>query len=260
MDIKKYTESNRMAWNEIAPKHEELKREAKKQFFEPGFSCLDEIVTEKLAEIGLEGKRVAQVCCNDGVETLSLKNLGAADATGFDISDGAIEAARQLAEATGIECEFVRTDIYEVPEKYERSFDLIYISAGVLVWMPNLPGFFKIVRRLLKTGGKVLIYEMHPFLKMLDEESETIAIKYSYFTEGPQMYDDGITYMGNEDYKASPAYNFDPKLSDIVNAMIKGGLQIAEMQEYPHDLSPMFEHLEEGEILIPMSFMLMGHI
>lgn len=257
MDVKKYTEANRKAWNEIAPKHEELKREAKKQFREPGFSCLDETVTGKLQELSLKGKRVAQICCNDGVETLSLKNLGAAEVTGFDISDGAIEAAEKLAEETGIPCHFVRADIYEIPEKYDGRFDLVYISAGALVWMPDLSGFFQIVRRLLKPAGKLLIYEMHPFLKMIDEESHTLRLKYSYFTEGAQMYDGGITYMGNESYEASPAFNFDPKLSDIVNALIKGGLKMVEMNEYPHDLSPMFEHLEE-EAQFPMSFLMIA--
>ena len=259
VDIKKYTEANRMAWNEIAPKHEEMKREAKKQFKEPGFSCLDEVVTKKLQENGIKGKKVAQVCCNDGVETLSLKNLGAAEATGFDIADGAIASAQKLASDSGIPCEFVRTDIYEVPEEYNGLFDLVYISAGALVWLPDLVGFFQIVRRLLKAEGKLLIYEMHPFLKMIDEEDDQITLKYSYFTEGAQKYDGGITYMGNDSYQASPAFNFDPKLSDIINAIINSGMQIEEMNEYPHDLSPMFEHLEEEIVKIPMSLTILAH-
>lgn len=257
MEIKKYTEANREAWNEIAPKHEELKREAKKQFREPGFSCLDEVVTNKLKEIGIKDRKVAQVCCNDGVETLSLKNLGAAEATGFDISDEAIASARKLALDSGVSCEFIQTDIYEVSNQYDGLYDLVFISAGALVWMPDLLIFFQNVRRLLKPGGRLLIYEMHPFLKMIDEENELISLKYSYFTNGAQMYEGGITYMGNDSYEASPAYNFDPKLSDIINAMIRSGLKLQEMNEYPYDLSPMFEHLEE-KAQIPMSMMIIA--
>lgn len=260
MDVKKYTEANRKAWNEVMPRHEAIKKDAKRQFLQPGFSCLDQTVTEKLREIGLQGKRVAQVCCNDGVETLSLKNLGAASAAGFDISDGAIDSARQLAKVSGIDSEFVRTDIYEIPEKYERQFDLVFISAGVFTWFPDLTLFFKKVSWLLKEGGAVLIYEMHPFLNMLDQEAVDFRIKYTYFNDSPQMYDDGITYMGNETYDSSPAYNFDPKLSDIFNGLIENGFQLCEFKEYPFDLSPLFERMEGRKIECPLSLLIHAKI
>ncbi|HEU5138449.1 MAG TPA: class I SAM-dependent methyltransferase [Bacillales bacterium] len=260
MDYKKYTEANRKAWNEVAPKHEEIKREAKKQFLEPGFSCLDETVTEKLQKIGLEGKNVAQVCCNDGVETLSLKNLGAASVTGFDISDAAIKSGRQLAAEAGMDCEFVRTDIYEVPDEYDGRYDLAYISVGALSWFPDLRLFFQVVRRLLKPEGELLIYEMHPFLNMLDEENHTFSIKYSYFIDEPWVYDDGITYMGNDSYESSPTYNFDYKISDIFAGLLQNDFRIKAFEEFPHDLSPMFEHLEGRKIEVPMSMMIVARI
>ncbi|HET7628715.1 MAG TPA: class I SAM-dependent methyltransferase [Bacillales bacterium] len=257
MDIKKYTEANRKAWNEVAPKHEELKREAKKQFIdEPGFSCLDETVTRELAAIGLSGKHVAQLCCNDGVETLSLKNLGAAAVTGFDISDGAIASAQRLAEEAGIESTFVRTDVYEIPKDFDRQFDLIYISAGALIWLPDLPGFFAVAERLLKPGGALLIYEIHPLLNMIDEEAAVPRMKYSYFVKEPQAYNEGLTYLGNDPYEASTAYNFNPTVADIVNAVVSNRFRLRKLEEFPHDLSPMFEHLEACRVRIPMSLLL----
>ncbi|HET7577709.1 MAG TPA: class I SAM-dependent methyltransferase [Bacillales bacterium] len=258
MDYKKYTEANRQAWNEVSPKHEEIKREAKKQFLEPGFSCLDETVTTQLQQIGLKGKHVAQICCNDGVETLSLKNLGAASATGFDISDGAIEAARRLADEAKVDCNFVRTDIYEISDEYNGQFDLAYISVGALSWFPDLESFFQVVRRVLKPGGIMVIYEMHPFLNMLEEEDHTFRIRHSYFREEPWAYDDGITYMGNESYESSTAYNFDQKLSDIIGGALHNGFQLKAFREFPHDLSGMFEQMEDRKIQVPLSFMLVA--
>ncbi|HET7578147.1 MAG TPA: class I SAM-dependent methyltransferase [Bacillales bacterium] len=258
MNYKKYTEANRKAWNEVTPKHEEIKREAKRKFMDPGFSCLDGTVTEKLQEIGLEGKDVAQVCCNDGVETLSLKNLGAASVTGFDISDAAIESGRRLAAESGIDCEFVRTDIYEIPEEYYGHYDLAYISVGALSWFPDLRLYFEVVGRLLKRGGTLLIYEMHPFLNMLDEDSNTFSIKHSYFIDEPWVYDDGILYMGNNPYESSTTYNFDHKVSDIFTGLLRGGFQIGAFEEFPHDLTPMFEHMEGRKIEVPMSMIIVA--
>ncbi|HET7615366.1 MAG TPA: class I SAM-dependent methyltransferase [Bacillales bacterium] len=254
MDIKKYTEANRKAWNEVAPKHEAIKKEAKKQFLEPGFSCLDETVTRKLQEIGLKGKNIAQLCCNDGVETLSLKNLGAASVTGFDISDGAIASAKKLASESGISSEFVRTDIYDIPAEYDDRFDLVYISAGALIWFPDLSRFFETAARLLRQNGQMLIYEMHPFLNVIDEDADELRIKHSYFTDEPVAYNDGLTYLGNEQYEASTAYNFDPTIADIVNAIVTNPFHLKRFEEYPHDLSAMFEHLEGTKI--PMSYMM----
>lgn len=258
MDIKKYTEANRKAWNEVSPRHEDIKREAKKQFLEPGFSCLDETVTEKLQTIAIEGKNIAQVCCNDGVETLSLKNMGAVSCTGFDISDAAIASARKLAEEAGIDCQFLRTDIYDISNEYDGRFDLVYISVGALSWFPDLAQFFQVVGRLLRPGGTLLIYEMHPFLNMVDEENRTPRIQFSYFNSEPWVYDDGITYMGNDNYESSTTYNFDPTVSDIINSVIQNDLQLKEFREFPHDLSAMFEQLENRDIQIPMSFMLVA--
>lgn len=258
MDIKKYTEANRKAWNEVSLRHEDIKREAKKQFLKPGFSCLDETVTEKLRTLGIEGKDIVQVCCNDGVETLSLKNMGAASCTGFDISDAAIVSAHKLAEEANIDCQFVRTDIYDIPNGYEGRFDIVYISVGALSWFPDLAQFFQVVGRLLRPRGTLLIYEMHPFLNMIDEENRTPRIQSSYFNEKPWVYDDGITYRGNDPYESSTTYNFDLTVSDVINSVIQNGLQLKEFREFPHDLSAMFEQLEDRDIQIPMSLMLVA--
>nr|HPI32382.1 hypothetical protein [candidate division Zixibacteria bacterium] len=93
-DTKRITEANRRAWNEATPLHQRHRTvDLRAKFAEPGYSCLDPIETAKLLQIGLAGQRVAQLCCNNGREILSLVNLGAAEGVGFDISDAAIAEA-----------------------------------------------------------------------------------------------------------------------------------------------------------------------
>lgn len=79
-------------------------------FAAPDDSCFDSIMHEALAEIGLAGKAVAQICCNNGRETISLRNLGAAEAVGFDRSAAFLEQARELNTLARQDCTFVEAD------------------------------------------------------------------------------------------------------------------------------------------------------
>ena len=92
---KKYSEANRTAWNEAAPIHRKTRPVDLNEFFsKPGASLLDPVETGILKSFGLDGKTVAQLCCNNGRDLISIVNIGAKSGTGFDISDGFIEEAR----------------------------------------------------------------------------------------------------------------------------------------------------------------------
>lgn len=259
MEVSKYTESNRRAWNEVTPMHQEAKQEKFfKAFKTPGYVSCDRLIANKIREIGLTGKRVAQLGCNDGRETLSLKNLGAETATGFDISDAAIAEAIRLSESTGVKCEFVRSDIYEIPESYNGSFHFIYISIGVFGWMPDLPSFFNVVARLLAPGGEVLIYEQHPLAEIFDAENRTDPLKIAnrYFNDEPMADDSGFDYWGGKSYRGEVSYWFFHTMGIIITGLINSGMQIRSFKEYPHDISSMWEHIEKTGKMLPLSYIL----
>ncbi|SYZ72153.1 conserved hypothetical protein [Candidatus Zixiibacteriota bacterium] len=261
MDLKKYTEANRIAWNEAMPYHQKAK-DGKffKAFQTPGYSCLDEIVTEKLREIGLVGKDVAHLGCNDGRETLSLKNLGAGKCIGFDISDIAIEEARRLADTARVPCGFVRSDIYEIPQIYNNSFDLIFITIGFLPWLPDLNRFFKIVHQLLRKGGTLLIYDSHPFLNMFDphKQEKPFTMTDSYFRKEPWVENQSLDYYSNTPYEASTHYDFPFTLSDILNGLISNHFEIIRFNEYDHDISLCYEYLQKAGSMMPLSYILIA--
>jgi len=265
VELKKYTEANREAWNEVTPVHEKNRKiNLREEFKKPGFSTLDQTITGLLMEIGLEGKKVAQVCCNNGRELLSLINLGAKEGVGFDISDEALKIAEELKQISGLNVEFVRTDIYDLDNKYDKDFDLVYISVGALAWMPDLNKFFGKSISLLKPGGDIVIYEGHPFIYMLAMEDEEgydpdnlYKIAYSYFRTEPWVNDSGIDYIGKTKYKSKINYNFTYKISDCINALINNGIEIKGLNEYSHDIGEEFDYLEKDK-LIPLSYVLIG--
>jgi SAM-dependent methyltransferase len=265
MDIKKYTEANRAAWNEVTPIHQKARKvDLKSSFATPGFSTLDETITGKLLQLGIKGKKTAQLCCNNGRETISMVNIGAAEAVGFDISDEAIREAEQLAKIAGISCRFVRADVYDIDDSYNNQFDLVLITIGALYWLPDLSKFFKIVRGMLNESGRVVIYESHPFTNMLAIENEKefdkedpLKIVHTYFREEPWIDDEGIDYIGKTIYKSKTNYGWAYKLSDIFNSIIESGLIIREFHEYRTDISDHLAHLD-SDCKAPLSYLLVA--
>ncbi|CEH28919.1 hypothetical protein AM501_26975 [Aneurinibacillus migulanus] len=263
MSIKKYTEANREAWNEVTPIHQKARNiNVKKQFKEKGFSLLDKVITEKFKEINIHGKTVAQLCCNNGIELLSIINLGAKSGTGFDISDYAIQEANELAIVSNLPCTFIRTDVYDIGKEHTEQYDLVYISIGALTWLPDLQRFFTIVSGLLKKEGTLVIYEMHPFLNMFAVEGETefeepLKVAFSYYKNDPWVSYKGIDYIGGTAYKSKPNYSFSHTLSNLLNSIMQSGIHIKEFNEYGHDISCIFGHLEK-ENKLPLSYILVG--
>lgn len=265
MNLKDLTEANRAAWNEVTPIHQNHRRiNLKEAFQEPGFSVLDETITAALQRLPIAGKRVAQLCCNNGEETLSLLNLGAEAATGFDISDAAIAEAWSLAKASGLAAQFVRTDVYDIDDSYNAQFDVVLLTIGAMSWLPDLERFFGVVHRLLRPGGHLVIYESHPFTYMLGVDGDPgydaanpAKIVFSYFRQEPWVDTNGIDYLGHTTYEAKPCYSFTQTLSMILNAILGNGIQVRSFEEFPHDISNLFE-AAAGSGLMPLCYLLVG--
>ncbi len=259
MELNDYTSANRAAWNQVAPIHAEHNFESLlASFKQPGYTCLDRVATAMLNRIGVAGKAVAQLCCNNGRELLSIKNMGAGRCVGFDIADDFIAQARRFADAGKIECEFARTDVYAIPASYDAHFDLVFISIGALGWLPDIRGFFSIVARLLKPRGTLFIYEQHPILVMFEgyDKDEPPPLRHSYFQSKPFEEKSGLDYYGFTSYDAPTSYWFHHKLSDIVQAILDHGLALEHFREHAHDISNMFAHIEQMRIKPPLSYTL----
>lgn len=256
-----YIEANRRAWNQVAPIHAVANQERLlHRFAEPGFSVLDEYETAKLRQIGVEGKAVAQLGCNNGRELLSIKNMGAGRCVGFDIAEEFIKQAQALNEAARQDCEFVASNVYEIGKSYNQAFDLVFITIGVLSWMPDISAFFAVVARLLKPHGHLLIYEMHSFLNMLDAPEETdnpLQIALSYFNPAATEDITNLDYYQGTKYDALPKYWFAHPLSAIITALIANEIKIAAFEEYAHDISALFKPIEHYQRM-PLSYILIG--
>ena len=259
MKPKDITQANRAAWNEAAPLHREQNMEEQlAQVRVPGHSCLDEIETAILQSLDVRGKDVAQLCCNNGRELLSVKNMGAGRCVGFDGASGFIDQARELAAAGNIDCTFVCTDIYDIADSYSAGFDIVTVTIGVLSWMPDLVGFFQIAERLLKPGGALFIYEQHPILEIFSVggPDDPVIWEYSYFYRDAIVETEGLDYYGGGTYESKPLYSYIHKISDVIMAGIEAGLTIEHFEERPAHISLAWQNVEHQLPQLPKSFTL----
>lgn len=259
--------ANRIAWDESAPLHRAGPdwRPLLEGFRTPGYSCLNAIATPRLEAVGIAGRSVAQLCCNNGREILSVKNLGAGRCVGFDQSGAFLAQARELAAVGGIDCAFVETDVNRIDRSYDGAFERVLITIGVFGWMPDLAGFLRVAARLLAPGGALCIYEQHPIMQMMDpwDEPDPARLTHSYFKgepfvdEGPILYDDNNLGDGGRPASGPVQYWFPHKLSDILTACLAAGLAIKAFEEFPHNISSSaFEIYSDQPAQLPQSYWL----
>ena len=104
-----YIEINKNSWNIRTAVH--LKSEFYDQEnFLNGQTSLNDIELNLLGNI--EGKSILHLQCHFGQDSISLSRLGA-KVTGVDLSDKAIEAARQIAKETNENTNFICCNIYQ---------------------------------------------------------------------------------------------------------------------------------------------------
>jgi Methylase involved in ubiquinone/menaquinone biosynthesis len=258
-------ESNRNAWNQALEYHQKAKKDYYKIGFEnPDFTTFnseyDKIVLEKLSNIDFKSKFIAQMQCRNGSDLLSLMKFGANEAVGFDISDNAIAEAEQLAEISRLNAKFVRTNILEIDDIYNNYFDFIFITEGSLQWFPDLNDYFKAVCKLLKKDGQIFISEMHPcvyfFENGFDPKKQNFDKLPSYFNKQPYNYETGLDYLGGTEYESNECFWFTHKISDIINALLKNGIEIQSFDEY--EIGNTTYETEELLGKFPLSYIIIG--
>jgi len=253
------TESNRAAWDEAAPLHREHNQaDLLARFRQPGHSELDVIETAILLDLGVAGKDVAQLCCNNARELISVRNMGARCCVGFEGAAGFVEQAQELNAAAGLDCAFVLGDVYAIPAEYDAGFDIVTVTIGVLNWMPDVDGFFAVAARLLRPGGALFIYEQHPIMDMVEpgEAHDPVVWSDSYFRVGPRVYCEGLDYFGGAIYEAKPVYETQHTMAAVIMAGVKAGLTLKDFAEHPQHISNTWYNVEQQGPELPMCYTL----
>lgn len=240
-------EENRLSWNAATVAHNSHKGD-QAAFFLQGGSTLRPEERELLGDV--EGLSIVHLQCNSGQDTLSMARLGAV-MTGVDISDTAIEFARQLSQDSGIPATWRRMGVYDWLEETaqsEQRYDLVFCSYGAICWLSNLEVWARGINTILKPGGRFVTVEFHPVMGMFNAKLERT---YDYFVDGqPLTWEEGVNdYVaiaregltpenaleGIKDFQnPHRVHEFFWGLEQIVSALLAAGLQLTSLKEYPY--------------------------
>lgn len=254
--MKQITESNRQGWNARSSLHKGQVDKVVEALKQPEKFRHDAVEQKVWENIGIEGKAVVQLCCNNGKDILKLKAKGAGQCLGVDISDDFIRQANEIAERSKVDCEFLRSDVYEIPEIYFGQFDVVLLTVGTLGWMPDLPLFFDVCKRLLKPKGKIFIYEIHPYIEVFNPDSpfDKPELELSYFREEPYESEDESDYLTGERYESPKTYWFIHRISEVFTSLLSLGFTVTHFDEYKHSVTPELAKFEKCKQNIPLSY------
>jgi SAM-dependent methyltransferase len=241
-------EGNRESWNVATQAHNSHKGDQVSFYRDGG----NKLFTEELQLLGdVRGLRIAHLQCNSGQDTLSLANLGAS-VVGVDISDAAIEFARNLSRDSGVHAEFIRADVYDWLEDTSASgerFDVVFCSYGVIIWLSDLKTWAEGIARILNPGGRFVVVDFHPMSMCFDDDWK-LVFPYSPFEDETALtvWEDGVgdyvavemaqqdpdrVLPGVENYmNPHPSYEFNWGIADIVGSLMTAGLYLKQLEEY----------------------------
>lgn len=231
-----YKKINKIAWNLKTDIHVNSEFYNNESFLK-GKSSLKHIEIDLLGDI--KGKSILHLQCHFGQDTISLAGLGA-KVTGVDLSDNAINYARNMADELVVDAKFVCSDIYDLPNVLDEKVDIVFTSYGVIGWLPDMEQWAKVISQYLNPGGRFVMVEFHPVVWMFDDNFK--VIDYSYFQTGEIFEQIEGTYADRNSEVQYSTVTWNHSLSDVLNNLIRANIRINRFEEYNYSPQNCFKH------------------
>ncbi len=183
---------------------------------------------------GVRGKRVLDMGCGTGRHALWLAGEGA-NVTAVDFSQGMLDQARAKQGADAVN--WVAHDLHEPLPFEDNTFDKV-VSGLVLEHIRDLSFFFSQARRVLNSGGQLVVSAMHPAM----------------FLRGTQArFADPVSGQ-----VVSPG-SLPHTISDFLNAALSADLKLNHISEHQPDKAfaqhyPRAEKYIDWPMLVVMGF------
>jgi ubiquinone/menaquinone biosynthesis C-methylase UbiE len=244
-----FVEINREHWDAIAKRADPKKAEYLRLIRDghPYLEKMEPKISPYLQKI--HGKKIIVPQFGDALVLLACAKRGAS-VTGVDLSREQIQLAKKGAKYCHVTATFVRADWQSLPVSVPNDyFDLAVAECGIFIWIGDLDAWMVSTYRVLKTNGKMVVTDFHPFSLITEQKQGKLIVKRSYFHQGRPI--DHLA-SGSSEKNAPPSAEFLWKLSDIINAAIEAGFQINRVEEF------RVKQDSEGLFLIPTDFLLLA--
>ncbi len=238
--LNKYFDANKDGWNKRTAIHKDSSFYNLNDF-KKGSSSLNKIEMDELGDV--KGKTLLHLQCHFGMDTLSWAREGAI-VTGVDISDEAIQLAKELSAEIHVPANFVCCNVYDTSAHVPEQFDIVFTSYGTIGWLPDLNPWAKMIAEKLKPRGIFYIADFHPTLWMLDDAME--KLHYSYFNDEVIVTEQTGTYADREAPISYKEYGWNHPFSELFTALIQNGLSIVQFNEFSYSPYNCFANVEQG--------------
>jgi SAM-dependent methyltransferase len=212
--------NTQQAWESASQKHIheyiELLEEAKSARLLP-------IEETLLRDIVVEAD-VVHPMSGHGIDDAALIHLGAGSVTGIDYSPTAASAAQRRADELGINCRYV-TATLPASGLMDNSADLVYTGKGALIWVDDLEAWLTEMRRLLRPGGHLFIYEAHPLTPLWSWDRDKVEVRSDrgYFARSHV----------NDSFPAGGAVEYQRTFAETIMSITRAGFEILHLEEHP---------------------------
>ena len=172
-----------------------------------------ELISKSIPD--LQGQNICVPSSGDNHAVFAFAMMGA-HVTSCDISENQLENAKRFAQKHGWDksIDFICADTMKLESVADNTYDIVYTSNGVHVWINDLPAMYRSIYRIMKPGGVYIMYEIHPFLRPFDNK---VRVKKPYDMTGPFETEEEVT--------------FGWRIMDIMNAMLDSGLRVSHIEE-----------------------------
>lgn len=237
--MKDYLAINRKSWDARLEAH------LNSEFYDVGGflngkSSLNQIELDLLGNI--EGKSILHLQCHFGQDSISLSRMGA-KVTGVDFSEKAILKAREFAEQSNTDTQFLCCDIYELPNLLQEKFDIVFTSYGTISWLPDLEKWSHVIQHFLKAGGRFIFAEFHPAVWMYDNDLKEVIYHYNNVEPIVEMEEGTYADTTADINQTSICWNHG--IGEVVNSLIKAGMEIKKLEEFCYAPYPFVSNSEK---------------
>lgn len=220
---------NQELWDARVPYHVKSSWYPVEEFLQ-GEVVLDPIERGLLGDV--RGKKILHLQSHFGLGSLSLVRLGA-EVTAVDFSGTATEEGRALAAKAGLTANFVQADVQTL--RLNQTFDVIFTSWGVLMWLSSLSGWSESIFAHMHAGTKFILLDFHPFVWIWDnqpQEMKFIPVQ-PYLRASPLTTVNPPSYTQDTPSGELKQHQWIHPVSRVITSLAAAGLHIEEVQEYP---------------------------
>jgi SAM-dependent methyltransferase len=140
---------------------------------------------------------------------------------------------------------FICCNIYDLKNRLEDQFDIVFTSYGVIGWLPDLDKWSDVISYYLKPGGIFYMAEFHPVIWMFDDDFT--EIKYCYENREIIETETKGSYTDRDADIKAREYGWNHSISEVLNALLAHGMQIEFFNEYMYSPYPCFNNTVQNK-------------